>query len=352
MRPFFAWSRFPGGAALGGILFSLAAGFSFASPPLWLSTGDFRWTATEPLIGPLPGGTDPDVALKDPTVVCHEGRWHLFATHRRASGQVDMQYLSFTDWKKAGDASRHTLALHDRYHCAPQVFYFTPHRRWYLIYQLADQERTLPFGPYFSTTETLGDPASWSKPCPMIEILPEGGGKPKWIDFWVICDAVKAHLFYTSDDGHFWRRETRKEDFPLGWSAAELVLRDSKEELFEASHTYKLKGLDLYLTLIEALGPGCRYYKAWLANRLEGPWKPLAATRDKPFASAIKLVQPAPAWTQSISHGELVRCGVDENLEVDPAALRFVFQGVDEPGYRGQRYSHIPWRIGVLDLLE
>ena len=34
-------------------------------------------------------------------MVFHEGKWHLFATHRRASGKVDIQYLSFTDWKDA-----------------------------------------------------------------------------------------------------------------------------------------------------------------------------------------------------------------------------------------------------------
>ena len=97
-----------------------------------------------------------------------------------------------------------------------------PHREWYSIYQLADEKRPLKFGPYFSTTADLADPKSWTKPQPMIETLPEGGTKTKWIDFWVICDAEKAHLFYTSDDGHFWRRETSKQDFPLRVGGARL----------------------------------------------------------------------------------------------------------------------------------
>ncbi len=318
-----------------------------AADPAWLKTGEFHWKCSPPLIGPDETAADPDVALKDPTMVFHEGTWHLFATHRRASGKVDMQYLSFADWKDADKATRHTLDFHDQYHCAPQVFFFTPHQRWYLIYQLADEKRPLKFGPYFSTTTNIADPKSWTKPQPMIETLPEGGTKTKWIDFWVICDATKAHLLYTSDDGHFWRRETQKQNFPLGWSKPELLLQDTKEALFEASCTYKLKGRDQFLTIIEALGSGHRYYKAWLADKIEGPWKPLAATRDKPFAAANQLT-PFD-WTNSISHGELIRSSNGETLEIDPAKLRFVFQGVDDEGYKAKKYGSIPWKIGILE---
>lgn len=330
-------------------LFFIAITALAESPPAWLSKGEFRWKCSPPLIGPDPHAPEPEVALKDPTFVQFDGRWHLFATHRLASGMVNMQYLNFTDWNEAGKATRHTLDLHDQYHCAPQVFWFTPQKKWYLVYQLADKNRALKFAPYFSTASDLSDPKSWTKPQPMIETLPEGGDKTKWIDFWVICSGDKAHLFYTSDDGHFWRRETAKLSFPLGWSKPELVLQDTKDELFEASCTYKLKGRDQYLTIIEAIGSGCRYYKAWIADKLEGPWKPLAATKDKPFAAVSVNVEQAERWTSSISHGELIRSGTDELMEIDPADLRFVFQGVDDAGYKGNRYGSIPWRIGILE---
>lgn len=330
-------------------LLVFAAATLHAADPAWLTTGEFHWKSTPPLITPAENAADPDVALKDPTMVFHAGKWHLFATHRRASGKVDMQYLSFTDWKDADKATRHTLDFHDQYHCAPQVFYFTPHQKWYLVYQLADEKKALNFGPYFSTTADIADPKSWTKPQPMIETLPEGGTKTKWIDFWIICDATKAHLLYTSDDGHFWRRETAKSNFPLGWSKPELLLKDTKEALFEASCTYKLKDRDQYLTIIEALGKGHRYYKAWLADKIEGPWKSLAVTREKPFAATEQITPPAD-WTTSISHGELIRSANDETLEVDPADLRLVFQGVDETGYRAPKYGSIPWKIGILEL--
>ncbi len=311
-----------------------------------LETGVFSWRATEPLIGVGGGGdeADPWISIKDPTVVFHEGRWHLFATLRMASGRVDIVYLNFTDWSEAEGAERHVLGLHDGYYCAPQVFWFAPHERWYLIYQLADESTVPPFGPSFSTTTDLADPKSWSKPERMVAGAPE---KPKWLDFWVICDEEKAHLFYTSLNGHLWRRETALADFPFGWSDQVLALR---ADLFEASHTYRLAGRDTYLTVVEAQAPGRRYFKAYLADRLEGPWRGLADSLERPFAGARENVrQPEPAWTDSISHGEMIRAGIDQRLEIDPGDLRFLFQGTDRKGYTGSGgYGKIPWRLGLL----
>lgn len=311
--------------------------------PAW-EEGRFSWRAGSPLIDVAAekDAADPPLALKDPSIVFHEGRWHLFGTLRGRSGKVCMQYLSFTDWQQANSARREMISFTDRYHCAPQVFYFTPHRRWYLIYQLADPVRTPAMGPYFSTTENLADPKSWTPPQLMVTNPAE---KQRWIDFWVICDAEKAHLFYTSNDGRMWRRETRLADFPFGWSEQTLALQG---DIFEASHTYKIKGREEYLTVVEAQAPGRRYYKAYLASRLEGPWRGLADSLSKPFAASENVHQSIP-WTTSISHGELLRSGVDERLEVDPSNLRFLFQGVSDEGYSGSKYGGIPWKLGLLE---
>jgi hypothetical protein len=231
--------------------------------------------------------------------------------------------------------------MHNEYYCAPQLFYFTPHKKWYLIYQLVDKSRTPALGPCYSTSTNMADPRAWSAPVAMVTKAPE----PRWLDFWVVCDDEKAHLFYTTLDGHMWRRETTKADFPFGWSEQKLALRD---DIFEASHTYKLKGRSKYLTVIEAQGDRRRYYKAYLADRLEGPWKPLAATRERPFASQGNVEQ-TEEWTTNISHGELLRTGIDERLEVDPANLRFVFQGASDSEYRENKYGAIPWRLGLLE---
>jgi len=305
--------------------------------------GKFSWKASGPLVTPQGGAADPAVSIKDPTIVRDGDRWHLFCTVRFASGKVEIEYSSFADWKEANRAPRHLLRLHEQYYCAPQVFYFRPHRRWYLIYQIADKNHDPPFGPACSTTGTLGDPRSWSKPR---WLFPEGSPKRKWLDFWVIGDRAKAHLFYTSLDGRMWRSETGLSDFPGGWSEPQLALQ---ADLFEASHTYKLHGMDKYLTIVEAQGDGRRYYKAYLADRLEGPWQALADRRDKPFA-ALANVEQEKEWTTNISHGELLRAGVDETMEVDPTKVRMLFQGASDAEYRGNPYGKIPWRLGLLEM--
>lgn len=333
-------------AGLALLLLLTSAAFLRADDDVW-QTGNFQWQSTGPLIDVRSGQTadDPHVAFKDPTIIFHDGRWHLFGTLRKRSGAVCMEYLSFTNWDEANAAHRHEISFTDKYHCAPQVFYFTPHHRWYLVFQFVDPKQTPPMGPYFSTTTNLADVASWTKPRLMVT-NPEPN--QRWIDFWVICDAQKAHLFYTSNDGNMWRRDTRLEDFPFGWSQQFLAL---KGDIFEASHTYKLKGRDEYLTVIEAQANRRRYYKAYLADRLEGPWHGLADTLEKPFAALSNVRQREP-WTSNISHGEMLRSGIDERMEIDPTHLRFLYQGASDADYRGKNYGGIPWRLGLLEQID
>ena len=77
-------------------------------------------------------------------------------------------------------------------------------------------------------------------------------------------------------------------------------------------------------------------------------WQPLAVTADKPFAGPVNVLHEGKRWTDSFSHGELIRSGHDQTLEVDPAQLRFLFQGVTDENRRGKKYGEIPWRLGIL----
>ena len=309
-----------------------------------LDTGEFRWTSSGPLVSPAKRENDPCHAIKDPTVVFTDGKWHLFCTIRSQKRTHQIEYLSFTDWKDADDAERHVLKIVDGYFCAPQVFYFTPHKKWYLVFQTSDPTKQ-QLRPAFSTTETLSDPQSWSPPGLMIDHQPQATSR--WIDFWVICDDAKAYLFFTSLEGKMWRCETPLADFPLGWNEPRIVLEG---DIFEASHTYKIKGQRKYLTVVEAQGAGGRrYYKAYMADRLDGDWKPLADSAERPFASPKNVVQPEGKWTDSFSHGELLRSGNDERLEVDPENLRFLYQGVSDAARNGKSYGQIPWRLGLLN---
>jgi hypothetical protein len=309
-----------------------------------LLAGRLRWAATGPLVGPVERPADPCISVKDPSVVRHQDRWHLFCTIRSQKRTHQIEYLTFADWKDADKAPRHVLTLRPDYFCAPQVFYFTPHKKWYLVYQVSEPSRKPALQPAFSTSADVGDPASWSKPTLLFRGHPEN--VKAWIDFWVVCDDRKAHLFFTSLDGKMWRSETALADFPGGWDRPRVVLQG---DVFEASHTYRLKGIDKYLTLIEAQGDGGRrYYKAYLADKLDGDWKPLAATREQPFAGPGNVRFAGERWSDSFSHGELIRAGHDEKLEVDPADMRFLYQAVSDADRQGKPYGAIPWRLGIL----
>jgi hypothetical protein len=306
--------------------------------------GQFHWQATGPLI-PAPISPD-DVfySVKDPSVVFHHGRWHVFATVRGQKRSHQTEYISFRDWQDAGQGARHFLKITNGYYCAPQVFYFTPHQKWYLIYQARDTNRPVALQPAFSTVDKIEDWSSWTPPRFLYERHPRN--IKGWIDFWVICDDTRAHLFFTSNNGLMWRADTRLGDFPHGWSEPVIVLRG---DIFEASHTYKIKGQNQFLTVIEAQNGSRRYYKAYVADGLDGDWKPLAATWELSMASVTNVLPAGARWTESISHGEFIRSGIDERMEMDPENLRFVFQGVLDADLRGKKYGEIPWRIGILD---
>ena len=197
----------------------------------------------------------------------------------------------------------------------------------------------------YSTTTTLADPGSWTPAQPILDggandPRPEGG-----LDYWIICDAHWAYLFFTSLNGKMWRMRTKLEDFPKGFGHCELALQAS---IFEASHTYRLKGTGKYLTIVEENGR--RFYKAYWADRLDGPWTPLADTPRKPFAgwTNIRPAKGVAPWTDNVSHGELIRDGNDQTMTVAPGNLRFVFQGMLDQEKAGKGYGQFSWRIGIL----
>ncbi|MFV0443950.1 MAG: non-reducing end alpha-L-arabinofuranosidase family hydrolase [Planctomycetaceae bacterium] len=323
-----------------------AAALMAAEPAASGLPSDFYWTSSPPLLTAREQDGWPWHAIKDPSVVSHEGEQHLFATVRGSNRSHAILYTHFKDWDNAEQAPRRILPLHAGYFCAPQVFFFEPQKKWYFICQASQESWGQPaYRAAYSTTDDITVPESWSPLQPLFE--PESAETKIGLDFWVICDDTRAHLFSTTNNGEMWRRETALKDFPTGWSAPTLALKD---DIFEASHTYKLKGRDEYLTIIEAqFGHGWRYYKAYTADRLDGEWKPLAATKDHAFASMRNVTQPDGHWTDNISHGELLRDSADQTLTIDAEHFpAMVYQGVLEKDQKGKKYGEIPWRLGLL----
>jgi len=304
------------------------------------------WQYTAPLITLENLDTDSRFAQKDPSVVFHQGKWHVFMTIM-LKDVTRLEYISFDRWEDADTAPRTIMRLADsEYYAAPQVFYFGPHKKWYLIYQLSvPGKKHMQIS--FSTTTDISDPASWSQAQSIFRSDAEDPRPQGGLDYWVICDQHRAYLFYTSLDGKLWRMSTSLNEFPYGFGQVEIVLQT---DIFEASHTYRLEGLDMYLTIVEANPNANRYYKAYIAESLDSGWAPVADSWEKPFAGKVNVrpVRGVSVWADNISHAELIRTGNDQTMPIDPEKLQLVFQGALQTEKAGIEYDKIPWRIGIL----
>jgi Glycosyl hydrolase family 62 len=310
----------------------------------------FKWTSTGPLITAKQDATHPIVSVKDPSVVFADGRWHVFATTADTSGNWSIVYLSFTDWAQADAAPLFYLDNSPPglrgYHAAPQIFYFAPQAKWYLIFQSGQ--------PQYSTNDDVGKPEAWTPPVDFFAAEPPGytmnkGTDGNWLDFFCICDDANCHLFFADDAGELFRSQTTVAEFPHGFGDATVAIQGVKETVFEGDMIYKIKGKDTFLAAVEAFGPtGNRFFRSYVAPSLDGVWSPLAADWVNPFAGRMNVTfANGAAWTADISHGELIRAGNDQKLEIDPSNLQLLYQGAD-PAETNIEYSQIPWRIGLL----
>lgn len=305
-----------------------------------------KWKSSGVLIKPVSDDTHTIVSIKDPTIVRYNDLWHIYATVYSTSARTwSMAYLNFKDWSEAPNAKLTFVDVNPGlkgYHCAPHLFYFTPHKKWYLVFQSQQ--------PQYCTTDDISKPETWTAPKNFFEKLPSSAPRLP-IDYHIICDQTHAYLFFTGDDGRFYRSRTRIEDFPNGFGDIEIAIQDNRNNLFEGSMTYKIKGTNTYLTIIEALSPA-RYYRAWISNDLNGEWKPLpgADSWETPFAGInnVTFEDGVEPWTRDISHGELLRDNYDETPTIDPANLRFLFQGRDPKS--NDRYELLPYQLGLLTL--
>ncbi|MET9680602.1 non-reducing end alpha-L-arabinofuranosidase family hydrolase [Streptomyces coeruleorubidus] len=289
-----------------------------------------------------PDAQHPDVtAIKDFSVVRHNNQWLTFATTASPSGWGLVQF-NFDDWSQAASAPHtylDTSPMGPGYRAAPQVFYFAPQNLWYMVYQTGP--------PTYSTSTNPADPRSWSAPRLFVseepQIVKDNKGKGTWIDFWVICDTADCHLFFSDDNGHIYRAQTGLANFPNGFGNTQMVMSDTKNNLFEATNVYKVAGSNQYLLLQEAISntSGRRYFRSFTSTSLTGSRTPLAGTENEPFASRDNVTFPGGVWTEDISHGEMVRAGNDQTLTINPCRLQYVYQGWDPSAETDYRPLHL-----------
>jgi hypothetical protein len=224
-----------------------------------------------------------------------------------------------------------------RYGCAPQVLYYRPQRKWYLVFQNRDSN----YQPMFSTTETISRPDSWSRPAPLVR--KDSGAK--WIDFWVIGDGKKTCLFYTEGHSGVIARSTEIADFPGGWGRPEKVF----DNVHEAVHIYKVKGRGEFHMIYEMNNKGVRSFGLAKATALEGPWEKV--TDDYATGRQLLCEGKAGAWTEMVSHGEAIRAGFDERMEYEPAGCRLLIQGILKKD-SNLPYPSLPWKLGIITKME
>jgi endo-1,4-beta-xylanase len=286
------------------------------------------WKFVTPVLDPGKPGSFDETAVKDPTIVRDRGQWHIFYT-ARGRNQYSLGYVASSSLEAMNAAPRRELQQLSRetnYAAAPEVFYFRPQKRWYLIYQTTASN----YQPVYSVTRTIGQPESWTPPRP----LAAKNEKDKWIDFWVICDARTAWLFYTRNQTDVYAMTTRIEDFPNGFASPRLIFPG----VHEAVHIYKEAGASRFAMLFEINQAGWRHYGLARSPALAGPW----TIEDRNFAARLDA-----NWSRDISHGELLRTGADESLEADLAHPQFLIQGLP-PAARQGDYSSLPWRLGLI----
>lgn len=311
----------------------------------------FHWESSAPLISPTADKTQKIFGVKDPSIVSFGGRYHVFITIASDKGW-SLAYTSFRSWEEAKNATVFPLEnspMGPGYRAAPQVFYFAPQKLWYLVYQGGP--------PLYSTTNDISDPLSWSAPKPFFNTTPDILKHPDsydtWLDFWNICDDRNCYLFFTGDNGDFYRAETTLEQFPNGFHSTVRVMTANNNDIFEASNTYKLKGTNTYLTLVEAIGEKGRYFRAWTSESLAGNWTPIPTDPMNTFADSNNVDFSGSVWAEGVSHGEMLRSSADQTLTIDPCKpLQFLYQGLESTQNKTTEYIELPYSLGLLTAIS
>jgi hypothetical protein len=295
----------------------------------------FKWTSTGVLASPKSPSGHNFVSLKDFTCVHWNNLFHVYATvYDQSASGWNMVYFNFADWSQADAASQFYMQNSPTHGgVAPQLFYFTPKKKWVLVYQ---------WGASFSTSDDPSQPQTWTAPSSLL-----GGGPSGGIDYSAICDSQSCYLFFAGDNGKLYQSKIGQ--FPSAFNGYTTLLSDTTNNLFESPRVYSIAGTNQYLLIVEAIGSGGRYFRSFSATNLEGPWTPLAATEQTPFAGKANVTFSGTAWTNDISHGDMVRDDPAETMPVDACNLQFVYQGYDKTVHASD-YGLIPYRMALLTL--
>ena len=296
---------------------------------------EYSWEIDKPILSKGKPGSFDETAVKDPSVVFYNNRWHIFYT-AGGLGEYTTGYVSAKKLEKLNDVRRYELKQirgKERYGCAPQVFYYEPQKLWYLIFQNRDSN----YQPMYSSTKTIDKPESWSEPKPLLE----KDEKTKWIDFWIIGDEKQMYLFYTRAHKGVMGRTCSFDDFPNNWEKPQKVF----DNVHEAVHIYKDLDTEKYHMIYEINTNNIRSFGLAAANDLLGDWEKITdlyATPDN-----IYFPKKVQAWTEMVSHGEIIRNGYNQKMEYNSKNCSWIIQGLLNK-HLHLEYTKLPWSLGVM----
>jgi hypothetical protein len=302
--------------------------FMFLGPEIFAADPNPTWYVDARVINHGQCNPYDYYAAKDPTIVCSGDKYHVFYTGANQSGGWQMLYTSASTIDGLKNASRTYMSrIGESYFCAPEVFYFEPDGLWYLVYQDGT------YGAAYSTTTNIGDPNSWNGPKSF-----GISGNMGW-DYFVICDDTYCYMYNSPDnsDHNIYMRRTDIGNFPSGWGSPSVAVSDT----FEGANIYKCLSDGKYYMTVEDMKDG-RYYELWSSSGAGGPWSKVA----EKWAWRGNISYNADQWTTNVSHGEIIRAGTNQKLEInDIDRVDFLIQGTTNTS---GDYHNIIWDLGFI----